>query len=166
MILLSHGHFDHIAGAAALKEATDAPVFIHQAEEQWPTNPNLNGSTNLGELCPVPVTGPRPDELLEDGQRLNWAEPELTCLHTPGHTPGGVSFYAAEEAAVFTGDALFAGSIGRTDLPGGDHEQLLAALRDKLLSLADDTVVYPGHGPTTTIGEQAAHNPFLTKRQP
>jgi len=161
MILLTHGHFDHLAGVAHLREATGAPVLIHRAEARWLTDPGLNGSAHLPEFCPEPISGPPPDRLLTDGQELSWDGATIVCLHTPGHTPGGMSYYVPAARVVFTGDALFAGSIGRTDLPGGNHRQLLTAIREKLLTLDPETTVYPGHGESTTIGAEKAGNPFL-----
>jgi glyoxylase-like metal-dependent hydrolase (beta-lactamase superfamily II) len=105
---------------------------------------------------------PPPDRLLNEGDEVVMGGERMRVLHTPGHTPGGICLY--REGVALVGDALFAGSIGRTDLPGGSTEVLLASIRTKLLSLPDDTVVYPGHGPPTTIGAERAHNPFLTGR--
>jgi glyoxylase-like metal-dependent hydrolase (beta-lactamase superfamily II) len=104
---------------------------------------------------------PDPEGYLSDGQVISAAGVTLTVIAVPGHSPGGVAFYSEADAVVFTGDALFAGSIGRSDLPGGDHEQLIENIRERLFVLPPDTVVYPGHGPETTIREEMKHNPFF-----
>jgi len=164
MILLTHGHFDHVAGTADLKKATGAPVMIHKAEAEWLTDPELNSSGLFADVCPSPVAGPAPDDLLEAGQQLEWNGPTITCLHTPGHTPGGVSFYLPSENVIFSGDTLFAGSIGRTDFPGGSYRQLLDSIHRELLGLDKEIRVYPGHGGVTTIGRERKSNPFLQGR--
>lgn len=158
-ILLTHAHFDHIAGLNALREELKVPVYIHGTEQEWLLNPDLNGSsrwTMIGEK----VTCEKADFELVDHQQLSLAGFEIEVRHTPGHSPGGVSFLIDEHC--FCGDTLFAGSIGRTDLPGGNHEQLLKSIQDKLIVLKDETVCYPGHGPKTTVGREKMHNPFLT----
>jgi glyoxylase-like metal-dependent hydrolase (beta-lactamase superfamily II) len=154
-ILLTHAHLDHIGGLAATKEATGAPIYIHEAVKDWLIDPRLNMSVSFGQ----PIDGPPADELLYDGQRLALAGWVLEVRHTPGHTPGCVSFVA--DNVVFAGDTLFQGSIGRTDFPGGDFDQLARSIREKLYTLPNETVVYPGHGPATTIGEEKRYNPFV-----
>lgn len=158
-ILLTHAHFDHIGGVQAVKEATGAQVLIHKAEAAWLTDPVLNLSAVRSEYVPWPVKGPEPDGLLEDGDRLELLGREVVALFTPGHSPGHVSFLMDD--VLFGGDLLFAGSVGRTDLPGGDFETLLASIREKLLPLDPSTRVLPGHGPSTTIGAELESNPFL-----
>ncbi len=138
-ILITHGHFDHAGGAGRLKEITGAPVLIH--------------SLDRGGL------GFRPDGELFEGQEIRVGTYLLKALHTPGHSPGGMSFHAP--GAVFTGDTLFAGSIGRTDFPGGNHEQLIQSVVHKIFPLGDHLRVYPGHGPVTTVGRERRHNPFF-----
>ncbi len=156
-ILLTHGHFDHIGGVADLVEATGAALAVHA--DDVPLVRRLGGALEWGyEARPCP----EPSLLLQPGQTLDTGVAQLQVLWVPGHTPGHVAFYWAEAQSVFTGDALFQGSIGRTDLPGGDFDQLMRSIRESLLTLPDDTAVYPGHGPSTTIGEEKQFNPFLT----
>lgn len=158
-ILLTHAHFDHIGGVQFVKEATGAQVLIHEAEAGWLTDPTLNLSAVRSEFVPWPVKGPAPDGLLGDGDILELLGREVRVLFTPGHSPGHVSYLLGD--VLFGGDALFAGSIGRTDLPGGDFETLLSSIRKQLLTLDPGTRVLPGHGPATTIGDEAESNPFL-----
>lgn len=155
-IWLTHAHIDHIQGVEEVKQATGAPVFLH------PGDRSLYGAmAEQGAWLGVPAGNPPPpDHELAHGQRLRLGAWEFEVRHVPGHSPGSVAFVGAGLA--FVGDALFAGSIGRTDLPGGDARTLLGSIRDQLLSLPDQTVVYSGHGPETTIGEERRSNPFLT----
>jgi glyoxylase-like metal-dependent hydrolase (beta-lactamase superfamily II) len=138
-ILNTHGHWDHTAGNDELKEIVKAPLLIHEADA---------GAMNQG-----------PDEFLEEGRAIQFGSYSLKVLHTPGHSAGGVCLYSP--GVVLTGDTLFAGSIGRTDLPGGSYEKLLEGVREKLFCLEDSTRVYPGHGPQSTIGTEKKHNPFF-----
>lgn len=159
-ILLTHAHFDHIAGLHEMKKATGAPVYLHSTEQAWLSDPKLNGAflwPMVGEF----VATDQAEFELEDGQNLEISGFEISVLYTPGHSPGGVSFKIGDH--VFSGDALFSGSIGRTDLPGGDYEQLIQSVKTKLMDLPDDTVCYPGHGPNTTIGNERLYNPFLNR---
>lgn len=159
-IVLTHGHWDHAHGVAAVKAATGAPVLISEIEKDWLTDPLLNRSGyRQHDLGITPCTGPAPDRLLRHGDTFDFAGRHFTALHTPGHTPGSLSF--ATEGLVFSGDALFRGSVGRWDLPGGNQADLLHAIREQLLPLPGDTVVAPGHGPLTTIGHERSHNPFV-----
>ncbi|MBX6377809.1 MAG: MBL fold metallo-hydrolase, partial [Clostridia bacterium] len=144
-ILLTHGHVDHVSAVEAIAAETGAPVFIHPDDEAL-----------MARSCRH-----RPDGYLGDGDEVPFAGGAFRVLHTPGHTPGGVCFYWPDDRVCFSGDTLFAGSIGRTDLPGGSHQTLLASIRTRLLVLPDDVLVYPGHGPQTTIGEERRTNPFL-----
>jgi hydroxyacylglutathione hydrolase len=154
-IILTHGHCDHIGGVAYVKSWSGAPVRIHNNDRPMLLDARLNGSAFFGE----PFTAPAPDGSLKEGDEIVCGTLTFKVLFTPGHSPGSVSLYTPGH--VITGDALFAGSIGRTDLPGGDAKTLLKAIKTKLLMLPKDTVVYPGHGPTTTVGDEAAYNPFL-----
>ena len=138
-ILITHGHIDHIGGAAELRRITGAPVWIHPLDE--------------------PGLGFKADGALTEGLNLPLGRFSLEVIHTPGHSPGGVCL--SVPGAVFTGDTLFAGSVGRTDFPGGSHRQLVGGVVQKVFPLGDATRVYPGHGPRTTIGRERLHNPFF-----
>lgn len=157
-IVLTHAHFDHIGGVARLRERTGAPVLIHKAEAEWLTNAELNGSARWEEEIGR-ITAPPADGHLEPGQRLTFAGHDIEVRHTPGHSPGGVSLVLGN--LCFSGDTLFYRSIGRTDLPGGDHATLLASIKNQLLTLDPGVTVLPGHGPSTTIGDESRFNPFL-----
>lgn len=155
-ILATHGHPDHIFSAGALSRVYGVGVAMHAADI-----PVLEESAAIAEMfydmaAFVPFA---PDTLLSDGELVPVGGTEARVIHTPGHSPGGVCFQT--EAGVFCGDTLFAGSIGRTDLPGGSYEQLMESIRSALMSLEDSTPVFPGHGPRTTIGAERRSNPFL-----
>lgn len=155
-IWLTHAHVDHILGVAAVVEATGAPIYLHPADRPWyDALPEQAVRFGLSAEAPPP-----PDADLAQGMSLALGGLSFEVRHVPGHTPGHVAFVGQGTALV--GDCLFAGSIGRTDLPGGDTETLLASIRDQLLTLPDETAVYPGHGPATTIGRERRSNPFLT----
>lgn len=154
-IVNTHGHFDHILANKAVKDALGVPVAIHKADASMLTNPLSSFAFMVGALTPMPPA----DELLQDGQELRFGDDTLTVLHTPGHSPGGISL--SGEGVVFCGDALFQGSIGRTDFPGGNYDLLLRSIRTRLMTLPDATTVYPGHGPATTIGQERLANPYL-----
>lgn len=153
-IWLTHAHVDHVAGVAAMRAATGAPVWLHPADRPLYDRAAQQAQA-FGLLVDAP---PPPDATLEEGVPVRVGGLGFDVLHTPGHSPGSVSL--AGYGAAFVGDVLFAGSVGRTDLPGGDTETLLASIRGKLYALPDATVVYAGHGPATTIGEEKRSNPF------
>ncbi|MED4726626.1 MBL fold metallo-hydrolase [Aneurinibacillus migulanus] len=159
-ILLTHAHFDHMGGLEQVRKKTGAPVYIHNIEQEWLTNPNLNGSSNW-PMIGGPMTTDYAEHEVKDGDMLTLAGFNVQVMETPGHTPGGVSFLIGQE--LFSGDTLFAHSIGRTDLPGGNYEQLIRSIQEKLMPLPEETRVYPGHGPDTTIGFEKLHNPFIVE---
>ncbi|HMP04258.1 MAG TPA: MBL fold metallo-hydrolase [Gemmatales bacterium] len=157
-ILNTHGHADHIGGNAALKEAyPDAPLIIGAGDAAMLTDPWENLSAVFG----TPITSPPADRTLQEGEVLEMAGQRWQVLGIPGHSPGHIVFRDLDRPVVFGGDVLFAGSVGRTDFPGGSFDQLAAGIRDKLFVLPDDVVVYPGHGPATTIGSEKRTNPFV-----
>jgi glyoxylase-like metal-dependent hydrolase (beta-lactamase superfamily II) len=154
-ILLTHGHADHIAAVSAIKENLNVPLYVGEGDEPLLDSPTKNISAMLG----FQIKCPPPDRKLRDGDVISFGALEFTIFSTPGHTPGSVSYFA--ENGLFCGDALFQGSIGRTDLPGGDYDQLISSIEKSILSLPDDIICYPGHGPSTTVGEEKKSNPFL-----
>jgi hydroxyacylglutathione hydrolase len=160
-LVLTHGHIDHIEAVAALKRAyPEAQVCIHEADAPMLRDEGAALASWIG----IPFEPCEPDRLLADGDTLELGAETLAVIHTPGHTPGGISLLIRPEAgpgAVFSGDTLFAGGIGRTDFPGGRYQQLLESIRTRLFALPDATRVYPGHGEPTTIGEERRTNPFL-----
>lgn len=164
-VLLTHGHFDHVFAVAPVCDGNDIPAWIHPSDRHMLADPLRGISPEALALFGgrLQLREPREVRELSDGALLELAGLRLTVDHTPGHTGGSVVFHAGTEQArlLFAGDTLFAGSIGRTDLPGGDYQQIMESLRAKVLPLADDTVVLPGHGPATTIGRERAANPFL-----
>jgi len=167
-VLLTHGHLDHTASAAAVCRAAEIPAYIHPADEYMLDDPLAALSPELrAALSGMPKDGFRPDEVLPLADLLEpgLADLPLTVDHLPGHTGGSVVYRFAGDGdrpeILFTGDTLFAGSIGRTDLPGGDMDQELASIADRVLSRADDAVVLAGHGPVTTVGNERISNPFL-----
>lgn len=153
-IVNTHGHFDHVGANKALKEATGADLMIHPLDA--PMLDILKRSAAAWGLRAE--DSPAPDRLLDDGDTVKVGELTLKVLHTPGHTPGGISLVV--DRAVFVGDTLFQGSIGRTDFPGGDYDTLIRSIQTKLFTLPDDTVVYAGHMGNTTIGQEKKFNPF------
>jgi hydroxyacylglutathione hydrolase len=165
-VLLTHGHFDHIFAVTPVCEGHDIPAWIHPEDRVLLSDPMRALSIDARQFFGgrVQLREPREVRTLDDGVSVELAGLTLTVDHTPGHTRGSVTFRSVTSdgpGLLISGDTLFAGSIGRTDLPGGDHEQMRVSLRDKILVLDDDTVVLPGHGPHTTIGRERATNPFL-----
>jgi glyoxylase-like metal-dependent hydrolase (beta-lactamase superfamily II) len=165
-VLLTHGHFDHIFAVSPVCDGHDIPAWIHPEDRVLLSDPMRAFSAEVGQLFGgrVELREPRAVRLLTDGTVLELAGLNFTVDHTPGHTRGSVTFRSVTgdgQGLLLAGDTLFAGSIGRTDLPGGDHQQMLASLKNKILVLDDATTVLPGHGPTTTIGRERATNPFL-----
>lgn len=156
-ILLTHGHADHMGGAGELKGLTGAPIYALAEEEPM----LLDGKTNLSVFINHRVITVAADAFLKDGQELTLAGISLKVYHTPGHTPGGCSYYCEEAGCLFSGDTLFQGSVGRSDFPGGSMSELVRSVREKLLPLPEETTVYPGHGDQTTIGYEKKYNPFL-----
>lgn len=159
-IALTHGHVDHTGGAGKLSASTGAVSYAHPDDDFLTLHPTEQLERIFGMIPPGSYDVPDRIEHLEHGQTLDLAGVSLEVRHTPGHTPGHCCFYWQSEGIVFSGDQLFAGSIGRTDLPGGSYEQLARSMRDHLMSLEDDVRVLPGHGPETTIGRERATNPF------
>jgi glyoxylase-like metal-dependent hydrolase (beta-lactamase superfamily II) len=156
-IIVTHAHIDHIAGAQRLKHLTGAPILYNQNDLPLVKMMDIQAGW-LG--IPTPEVAP-PDASLEDGQAISIAGLTGTILHTPGHTEGSVCLYLPQQTLLLAGDTLFAGSVGRTDLPGGNTSKLLKSIRDSLLTLPDEVTVIPGHGPKTSIGTERESNPFL-----
>ncbi len=154
-IINTHGHADHTSGNGVVKKATGALILIHELDA-----PLLGASgQEWASMFGIRLTSPSTDETLHEGDTISIGTVTLSVLHTPGHTPGGISLIGTN--CVFVGDTLFNGSIGRTDLPGGSYEQIINSIKQKLVTLPDNYIVYPGHGSTTTIAEEKRSNPFL-----
>jgi glyoxylase-like metal-dependent hydrolase (beta-lactamase superfamily II) len=156
-VLNTHGHFDHVGGNAGVTACSGAPLLIHPADVPYLSRAAASAA-NYGL---VSQDSPAPDGSLEQGLEIVFGDRRLQVLHTPGHTPGGCCFYLPEDGLLISGDTLFAESVGRTDLPGGDHRTLINSITGRLMSLGDDVRVIPGHGPDTTIGHERRHNPYL-----
>lgn len=154
-IILTHGHVDHIGALREVLEATGAEVLIHELDGDMFTSPSKNLSMFMGALLKFKGA----DRLLKDGDNIQVGTVNLEVIHTPGHTPGGICLKVGDD--LLTGDTLFAGSIGRSDFPGGNHNQLINSIKTKLLGFPGKTRVFPGHGPASTIDEEKRFNPFL-----
>lgn len=155
-VLLTHGHFDHAMSAKELKDAFAVAVYAHEEEKETLENPMYNVSRMIGKMQKYEA-----DIFVKDNEVLHLAGFSIKVLHTPGHTPGGVSYYVEEQKLVFSGDALFCQSIGRTDFPNGSASQLIRSVSEKLLTLPDDVQVLPGHDQLTTIGFEKQYNPYF-----
>lgn len=156
-VLITHGHIDHFAGLSDITEHWKVPCYIGAGDEEALRNPAVNLSENFS----IPFASDYPVVKVYDGDSIHAGDFSLEVIETPGHTKGGVSWYMKKEGVLFTGDSLFKGSVGRTDLPGGNWKNLIHSLREKILILPDNTEVYPGHGEITSIGEEKTGNPFL-----
>jgi hydroxyacylglutathione hydrolase len=156
-ILITHAHIDHVGGALILKQATGAPILMHG--DDLPLLKMMDMQAGWLRIAPPPVAPP--DASAEDGMRVGLRTLPGEVLHTPGHTEGSICIHFAQAGLLFAGDTLFAGSIGRTDLPGGDGHKILRSIESRLLPLPESTIVVPGHGEETTIGAERGSNPFL-----
>ncbi|MEG3070392.1 MAG: MBL fold metallo-hydrolase [Candidatus Syntrophopropionicum ammoniitolerans] len=155
-VILTHGHIDHIGALAEVRDATGSQVMIHAEDADQLTDSCQNLSVYVGSKLATKAA----DRLLEDNDKIKIGQITLDVLHTPGHTRGGISIKVSPEILI-TGDTLFAGSIGRSDFPGGNHAQLISSIKTRLLVFPDETKVFPGHGLSSTIGEERRFNPFL-----
>jgi len=154
-IVNTHGHMDHIAANAVVKEGTGAQLAIHAEDVPLLSDTEMNLSAYMGkEYC-----APETDLILHEGEELTAGKVTLAVLHTPGHSRGSISLKG--DGVIFSGDTLFADSVGRTDFPGGSYEELVTSIKNKILTCGDHFIVYPGHGPATTVGHERVHNPFF-----
>lgn len=157
-VVLTHGHVDHIVGASAIRSGwSDVQVYVHKLDAEMLTDTKKNLSLMTGSTFVIEPA----DVVVEEGDVIDRAGLKLEIIHTPGHSPGCICLYAKDENLLFSGDTLFAGGVGRTDFPGGGEEQLFRSIKEKLLILPEETIVYPGHGPQTTIGRERQYNPFI-----
>lgn len=157
-VINTHGHFDHVFGSGMLGEFSKAPFLIHENDLQlMQSAPMVAGSFGFEFVGVIP----EPDGFLRHGQTITAGSIHLEVMHVPGHSQGCVAFYLRSKGWLFTGDTLFAGSIGRTDLHGGNYEQIIRSIKEQLFTLPDETQVFPGHGPSTTIGNEKVNNPYV-----
>jgi len=157
-VVLTHGHIDHVTGVALLrKNFPKIKVYIHKLDAEMLTG----AKDNLSALSGQTFSTEPADGFIEEGDKIEQANIALEALHTPGHTPGGISLYSKQDGLIFVGDTLFAGSVGRTDFPAASFAQLIKSIREKLFTLPDETLCLPGHGPSTSIAQEKEHNPFL-----
>lgn len=156
-VLLTHGHFDHIMAVQYLKNTFNVKVYAHESEEEILADASKNLSASMGD-APLSINA---DILLKDNQKLELIGTTITVIHTPGHTAGGVCYYFESEKLLFSGDTLFRDSVGRTDFPTGSMSVLVRSIKEKLITLGDDVVVYPGHEGETTISRERKFNPFI-----
>ncbi len=159
-LLLTHGHVDHAGGAGAVVDALPVTAYVHPDDDFLTLDPESQLRMLFGTVPPGDYRPPSKMSSLEDGQQIEAGGMVLDVIHTPGHTPGHCCFLVEEEGLLFSGDQLFAGSIGRTDLPGGSTADLMSSMRERVMTLSDDTRVLPGHGPETSVGHERETNPF------
>lgn len=157
-LLLTHGHWDHIAGAKEIREKLKPKVYAHSADKAWIEDPSL-----MNNILPSKfhIQSVKVDEWLEENSQLELLGEVFEVRHVPGHAPGNILFYNKNLASAFVGDAIFQGSIGRYDLPGGNYKELIHSIKTNIYSLPEDTVLYSGHGPSTTVGQEKLTNPFV-----
>ena len=157
-VLLTHAHVDHVEGLDVIRDYTDAPTYLHPADREMfdnlPVQAAMLGLNSSPQLDP-------PERDLEDGETFRFGESGFKVIHTPGHSPGHVILHARSDGLVLVGDLVFAGSVGRTDLPGGDYQALFRSIRHHVLTMPDETRLFAGHGPATTVGHERTSNPFL-----
>lgn len=154
-ILITHGHFDHIKGIKRLQEKYDVKVYMHEADKEL-----VEGTNEFMDMVRMPhIDIPKIDVYLKDNDKIKFADKEIDVIHLPGHTQGGVGYKVDD--MIFSGDTIFLGTVGRTDLPGGNYEQLKSSIRERLFTLSDDIVIYTGHGADTTVGQEKKYNSLV-----